>query len=137
MWICDGRRLHRYDPIMLQPVATIDLDVDCEEVYATTTSSSPTWTNEDVDQSGTAAAAFVDPASNQILATVSLPVDVAYPAVLDDAVFFPGRRRRRSRRRRPQHMDRQRHAPPRPLDPCRTDGDGRCGSTCRPPATGT
>ena len=47
-------------------------------------------TDEDeLFQSGVAAAAFVDPATNQVLATVPLPVDVGYVAVLDDAVFFP------------------------------------------------
>ena len=90
LWICDGRRLHRYDPTTLQPVATIDLDAECEEVYATDDLVVAYRTNEDAAQSGAAAATFVDPASNQVLATVALPVDVAYPAVLDDAVFFPG-----------------------------------------------
>jgi hypothetical protein len=90
MWICDGRRLHRYDPTTLQPAATIDLDVDCEEVYATGDLVVAYRTNDDPTESGSAAAAFVDPTSNQVLATVALPVDVAYPAVLDDAVFFPG-----------------------------------------------
>jgi len=90
MWICDGRRLHRYDPTTLQPVAILDLEVDCEEVYATDDLVVAYRTSEEAGQSGTAAAAFVDPTSNQVLATVALPVDVAYPAVLDNAVFFPG-----------------------------------------------
>lgn len=90
LWICDGRRLHRYDPTTLQPVAVVDLDAECEEVYATGDLVVTYRTNEDPAQSGAAAATFVDPASNQVLATVSLPVDVAYPAVLDAAVFFPG-----------------------------------------------
>jgi hypothetical protein len=90
MWICDGRQLHRYDPTSLQPVATVDLDVDCEEVYATDDLVVAYRTNQDDGQSGTAAAAFIDPTDNHVLATVALPVDVAYPAVLDDAVFFPG-----------------------------------------------
>jgi hypothetical protein len=90
MWICDGRRLHRYDPASLELLATVDLDVDCEEVYATDDLVVAYRTNDDPSESGTAAAAFVDPTSNHVLATVALPVDVAYPAVLHDAVFFPG-----------------------------------------------
>jgi hypothetical protein len=90
LWICDGRRLHRYDPTTLQPVAVVDLATECEEVYATSDLVVAYRTNEDPAQSGAAAATFVDPASNQSVATVSLPVDVAYPAVLDDEVFFPG-----------------------------------------------
>jgi hypothetical protein len=33
---------------------------------------------------------FVDPATNQVLATTALPMDATVPIVLDDAVFFPG-----------------------------------------------
>ena len=47
MWICDGRRLHRYDPTTLQPVATVDLDIECEEVYATDDLVVAYRTNED------------------------------------------------------------------------------------------
>ena len=90
MWICDGQQLHRYDPTSLQPVATIDLGVECEEVYATDDLVVAYRFNLDVGQTGTSAAAFVDPTTNQVLATVPLPVDVGYVAVLDDAVFFPG-----------------------------------------------
>ena len=35
MWICDGQRLHRYDPNTLQPVTTIELGIDCGQPYAT------------------------------------------------------------------------------------------------------
>jgi hypothetical protein len=90
MWICDGPRLHRYDPTTLQPVATVELDIECEEVFATDDLVVAYTTNEDPAQSGTSAAAFVDPTSNEMIATVDLPVDVAYPAVLESAVFFPG-----------------------------------------------
>ncbi len=90
LWICDGTRLHRYDPSTLQPVAVVELGIDCVEVYATDDLVVAYRTDEDeLFQSGVAAAAFVDPATNQVLATVPLPVDVGYVAVLDDAVFFP------------------------------------------------
>jgi hypothetical protein len=91
MWICDGTRLHRYDPSTLQPVTAVDLEIDCAEVYATADLVVAYRTDEEVaDQTGNAAATFVDPTTNQVLATVPLPVDVGYVAVLDDAVFFPG-----------------------------------------------
>ena len=48
------------------------------------------WTfNEDAGESGTAAAAFIDPAANQVAATTKLPADATVPFVLDDAVYFP------------------------------------------------
>jgi hypothetical protein len=45
--------------------------------------------NEDEGESGTSAAVFIDPATNQVLATTDLPVDVGVPIVLDGAVFLP------------------------------------------------
>jgi len=90
LWICDGSRLHRYDATTVQPVTVIELGFDCGAVYATA-DLAVAWTyNEDEGQSGTSAAAFVDPATNQIVATVPLPVDVTVPVVLDGAVFLPG-----------------------------------------------
>jgi hypothetical protein len=90
MWICDGQRLHRYDPATFAPTGTtIELGIDCGQVYATT-DLLVAWTyNEDTGESGTATAVFVDPASNQVLATTALPMDATVPIVLDDAVFFP------------------------------------------------
>ncbi len=35
LWICDGRRLHRYNPTTLQTVAALELGVDCGQVHAT------------------------------------------------------------------------------------------------------
>jgi hypothetical protein len=90
MWICDGRRLHRYDPATSMPVATIDLEVDCSAVYATDDLVVAWNYNEDAGESGTAAAAFVDPSTNTVMATTALPVDVGGPAVLDGVVYFPG-----------------------------------------------
>ena len=90
MWICDGQRLHRYDPATFAPTGTvIELGIDCGQVYATD-DLVVAWTHNDDDgESGTSAAAFVDPATNQLLATTALPVDVTVPIVRDDAVFFP------------------------------------------------
>ena len=90
MWICDGQRLHRYDPATFAPTGTvIELGIDCGQVYATG-DLVVAWTyNEDDGESGTSAAAFVDPATNQLLATTALPVDVTVPIVLGDAVFLP------------------------------------------------
>jgi hypothetical protein len=90
MWICDGQRLHRYDPATFAPTGTvIELGIECGQVYATD-DLVVAWTyNEDAGESGSSAAAFVDPATNQLLATTALPVDVTVPIVLDDAVFLP------------------------------------------------
>jgi hypothetical protein len=92
MWICDGERLHRYDPATFQPAdVTIELGIDCGQVVATT-DLVVAWTyNEDPGESGTAAAAFVDPASNRLLATTNLPADATVPVILDDAVYFPAK----------------------------------------------
>jgi hypothetical protein len=90
LWICDGQRLHRYDPATLEPTGTvIELGIECGQVYATD-DLVVAWThNDDAGESGTSAAAFIDPATNQLLATTPLPVDITVPIVLDDAVFLP------------------------------------------------
>ena len=90
MWICDGERLHRYDPATFEPTGTvIELGIDCGQVYATD-DLVVAWTfNEDEGESGTSAAVFIDPATNTVLATTPLPADTTVPIVLDDAVFFP------------------------------------------------
>lgn len=90
MWICDGRRLHRYDPTSLMATATLDLEVECGAVWADEDLVVAWSYNEDEGESGTSAVAFVDPATNTVLATVPLPVDVGGPVALPDAVFFPG-----------------------------------------------
>jgi hypothetical protein len=90
LWICDGQRLHRYDPTTAQPVAVLDLSVDCGQVYATP-SLVIAWSYNEADgESGTSAAAIVDPATNKVVARVDLPVDVGVPVVLDHAVVFAG-----------------------------------------------
>jgi hypothetical protein len=90
MWICDGRRLHRYDTATLRPVTAIDLDLDCAFVYATDELVVAWNDNDDPGESGQSAAVFVDPATSQVLSTMALPVDVGWPVVLDDTVFFGG-----------------------------------------------
>ena len=90
LWICDGSRLHRYDPTNVSLVTTVDLGIDCGQVYATS-DLVVAWTyNQDDGESGSSAAAFIDPATNAVVAGVDLPVDVGVPVVEDDAVFFPG-----------------------------------------------
>jgi len=90
LWICDGSRLHRYDPIEGTVVTTVDLDVECGQVYATS-DLVVAWTyNEDDGESGASAAAFIDPATNAVVAETDLPVDVNVPVVTDDSIFFPG-----------------------------------------------
>jgi hypothetical protein len=90
MWICDGQRLHRYDPTTVQPVTTIELGIECGQVYATTDLVVALTYDGDEGESGTSAAVFVDPTTDQVLATVPLPVDVNIPIVLDDSVFLAG-----------------------------------------------
>jgi hypothetical protein len=90
MWICDGQRLHRYDPTTVHPVAVVELGIDCGQVYAAD-DLVVAWTyNEDEGESGASAAVFIDPATNERLASVNLPVDVGVPVVLDGKVFFAG-----------------------------------------------
>jgi hypothetical protein len=96
MWICDGRRLHRYDPTTVQLVAATDLAVDCGQVCVTSSVVIAWSYNENDAESGTSAAAIVD---------VGVPVvfdrtvrfggyrgarPILVPAVVDHVVFFPG-----------------------------------------------
>jgi hypothetical protein len=89
LWICDGQRLHRYDPVSFEPVTTIELGFDCGQVYATGDLVIPWSYNQDPGESGASVAAFIDPATNEIAATIDLPADVNVPVVLDDKVLFP------------------------------------------------
>lgn len=90
LWICDGTRVHRYDPATLQAVTAIDLGHDCGQVYATPELAIAWNYNEDPGESGVSAATVVDAATNTVLAGIDLPVDVGVPIVLDEAVFFVG-----------------------------------------------
>jgi hypothetical protein len=91
LWICDGQRLHRYDPATFEHTGvTIELGIDCGFVHATDELVVAWNYNQDPGESGISAAVFIDPTTNQVLATVDLPADVDVPIVLDDTVFFPG-----------------------------------------------
>jgi hypothetical protein len=91
MWICDGQRLHRYDPATFAPTGThIELGIDCGNVVATADLVVAWNYNGDPGESGNSTAVFIDPATNKVLATTALPMDATIPVVLDDAVFFPG-----------------------------------------------
>ena len=90
MWICDGRRLHRYDPTTLEPVTAIDLDVNCDFVYATDDLVVVWNHNTDPTESGQSATSMIDPTTNQVIATIDLPVDVVWPAVFEDTIYFGG-----------------------------------------------
>ena len=90
MWVCDGRQLHRYDPTSLERIATIELDIDCDYVQAWDDLVIAWVYNDDPSLSADPAAAMIDPATNQVLATIPLPVDVLMPVVFDDRVFFAG-----------------------------------------------
>ena len=90
MWVCDGQRVHRYDPATFEPTGTtIELGIDCGQVYATTELVIAWVYDDDAGESGIAAAAFIDPTTDELLATTPLPADVTVPIVLDDVVFFP------------------------------------------------
>jgi hypothetical protein len=91
LWICDGQRLHRYEPTTFAPVTTVELGFDCGQVLATDELVIPWTYDQDPGESGTSVAAFIDPATNRIEATVDLPADVNVPIVLDDQVLFPPR----------------------------------------------
>jgi hypothetical protein len=89
LWICDGQRLHRYDPTTLEPVAVVELDIECGQVHATS-GVAIAWTyNEEPGESGASRAAFVDPLTNAVVGSVELGGDAGVPIVLDDTVFFP------------------------------------------------
>ena len=83
--------VHRYDATSFALVTSLDLGFDCGQVYATPELVIPWTYNEDDGESGTSVAGFVDPATDQVQATLSLPVDTGVPIVLDDRVVLPGR----------------------------------------------
>jgi hypothetical protein len=89
LWICDGQRLHRYDPATFEPIAVVDLDFECGQPRATSDLAVAFTYNEDPGESGVSRAAFIDSATNSVIVTVDLAADSTVPIVLDDAVFFP------------------------------------------------
>ena len=90
LWICDGNRVHRYDPATLQQVTVIELGHDCGQVYATPDLAIAWNYNEDPAQSGISAATVIEAGTDAVLAEIDLPVDVGVPIVLDDGIFFAG-----------------------------------------------
>jgi hypothetical protein len=89
LWLCDGERLHRYDPATFEPVATVEIGIPCGQVHATA-DLAIAWTyNEDPGESGVSRAVFVDSHTNTVLGAVELAADAGVPVVLDDVVFFP------------------------------------------------
>lgn len=90
MWVCDGQLLHRYDPTTVERVATVDIGIDCDVVSATE-DLVVAWVYDDAPgATREPMAAFIDPTTNELLATLALPVDVLAPAIFDDVVFFAG-----------------------------------------------
>jgi hypothetical protein len=90
LWICDGQRLHRYDPSTFTPTGSVvDLGVDCGAVVAGEDLVVAWNYNEVPGESGESTAVFIDPATDEVLATTPLPADATFPLILDDAVFFP------------------------------------------------
>ncbi|HET9665373.1 MAG TPA: hypothetical protein VFP09_01395 [Desertimonas sp.] len=90
LWIGDGLRLHRYDTATLHRVAVVELGMPCDLPAGTSELIVVSTYNGEPGQSGAAAAAFVDPGTNAVLATIAVPVDVTIGVVLDDAVFLAG-----------------------------------------------
>ena len=88
LWICDGHRLHRYDPATFQPVAVIDLEIECGQVHATPEVATAWTYNNDPGESGASRAAFIDAMTNAVVKTVDLAADATVPIVFDDVVFF-------------------------------------------------
>lgn len=65
------------------------MGIDCGAVVATDDLVVVWNYNEAPGESGTSAAVFIDPASDEIVATTPLPADATFPLILDDSVFFP------------------------------------------------
>ena len=89
LWICDGQRLHRYDPTTFEPVTVVELDIQCGQVHATADVVTAWTYNEDPGESGHSRATFVDARTNTVIGTLELAADAGVPVVLDDVVFFP------------------------------------------------
>jgi YVTN family beta-propeller protein len=86
LWICDGPRLHRYDPTTLTRLATIELGIHCGNVTATPDLVVVFPFRDETPP----VAAFVDPATNQVVGQVPLPMPVFFATVQPDTVFFAG-----------------------------------------------
>jgi hypothetical protein len=86
LWICDGPRLHRYDPTTVTRLATIELGIHCGNVTAT---SDLVVVFPRRDESPPAAA-FIDPATNNVIGRTELPAPVLFATVQPHTVFFAG-----------------------------------------------
>jgi hypothetical protein len=86
LWICDGPRLHRYDPTTLTRLATIELGVHCGNVTATADLVVVFPFRDETPP----VAAFVDPATNMVVGQTELPAPVFFATVQPDTVFFAG-----------------------------------------------
>ena len=87
----DPRFRVEVDPTSLERVGTIALEIDCGSVTATSDLVVAVTYNEDAGESGSSAATFIDPATNETMATIDLPVDVnSTPVILDRTVFLSG-----------------------------------------------
>ncbi len=90
MWICDGQQLHRFDPTTVERIATVDIAIDCDQVLGTSDLVIAWVYDDEPGATREPVAVMVDPATNQVLSAVPLPVDVLAPAIFDDRVFFAG-----------------------------------------------
>jgi hypothetical protein len=86
LWICDGPRLHRYDPATLTRSATIELGIHCGNVTATPDLVVVFPFRDETPP----VAAFVDPATNEVVGRTELPVPVFFATVQPETVFFAG-----------------------------------------------
>jgi hypothetical protein len=86
LWICDGPRLHRYDPTTLSRLATIELGIHCGNITATPDLVVVFPFRDETPP----VAAFLDPATNHVVGQVQLPAPVFFATVQADTVFFAG-----------------------------------------------
>jgi YVTN family beta-propeller protein len=86
LWICDGPRLHRYDPATLTQIATIELGIHCGNVTASADLAVVFLFRDETPP----VAAFIDPATNQVVGRVELPAPVFFATLQPETVFFAG-----------------------------------------------
>lgn len=91
MWICDGHRLHRYDPTTLEPITVIELTISCDFVYEGS-GLVVVWTyDEDPAESGTSAAVVIDRATWTVSSTIDPQRETGGGGVATDgrSIFVP------------------------------------------------
>ena len=89
LWICDGTRLHRYDPVTLTAITVVEIGIECVQPLATEDVVVAKTYNPDPGDSGNARAVLIDPATNAVTSTIDLAADAGSPVVLEDRIFFP------------------------------------------------